>query len=88
MIHSHAFGQDGSFASYDQNGRQVDDGKYVAVDDHTFSLDDPPVRVRYKIIDSKATFAVAPAVCKSKPCREAYAHVISAFFPVTYTRTN
>jgi hypothetical protein len=86
MIHSHTFDHDGSFASYDQNGRQVDDGKYVAVDDHTFTLGDPPVRVRYKIIGSKATFTVSPALCKSKSCREAYAHVISAFFPATYTK--
>lgn len=87
MIHSHTFGQDGSFASYDQSGGKVDDGNFIVVDDHTFTLDDPPVRVQYKIIGGKAAFTVVPPVCKSKPCREAYAHVISAFFALTYTRT-
>lgn len=86
MKHSHAFGEDGSFASYDQDGEQVDDGSYTAIDDRTFTLSDPPIRVRYRIDGDKATFRVVVPDCKTKRCRENTAYVISAFFPSTYTR--
>jgi hypothetical protein len=84
--HSHGFGEDGSFASYDENGEQVDDGTYVAVDDRTFTLGDPPVTVHYRIEGDKATFDVVDPACKPKRCRESAAYVTSVFFPRTYER--
>ena len=70
MRHSHSFDEftPGSFASYDQNGQQVDDGKYKKVDDRTLTLGDPPVTVRYEIDGDEATFDVVLPDCKTKPC--------------------
>jgi hypothetical protein len=84
--HSHGFGANGSFASYDPIGRQVDDGRYVAVDDRTLTLGDPPVTVHYRIEGDKATFDVVVPDCKSKRCLESAAYVTSVFFPRTYQR--
>ncbi len=84
MKHSHSFGEDGQFASYNQNGEQVDDGRYKRVDDRTITLSDPPVRVRYEIDGDQATFKVLPGDCKTRRCRESTAYVISAFFPRNY----
>ena len=88
MQHSHSFDEffDGSFASYDQNGQQVDDGKYKKVDDRTLTLGDPPVTVRYEIDGDEATFDVVLPDCKTKPCQESTAYVISVFFPRVYER--
>ncbi|MBA3408810.1 MAG: hypothetical protein H0U06_12290 [Solirubrobacterales bacterium] len=84
--HSHSLGEDGAFASYDQAGMPVDDGTYKEVDDGTFTLSEPPIRLRYKIDGDKATFKVAVPDCKAKRCRESAAYVVSAFFPRTYER--
>jgi hypothetical protein len=84
--HSHGFGADGAFASYDQNGDQVDDGAYQRVNDHTFKLGDPPVAVRYRIEGNNATFSVVIPHCKTKRCRKSTAYVVSAFFPHDYQR--
>jgi hypothetical protein len=88
MQHSHSFGEffDGSFASYDQNGQQVDDGRYTTVDDHTFTLADPPVPVHYRIAGDKATFKVVIPDCKTRQCEESTAYVTSVFFPRVYER--
>lgn len=67
--HSHSFGEDGSFASYDQNGQQVDQGSYKIVDDRTLTLGDPPVAVRYRIEGDTATFRVVISPeCKTEGC--------------------
>jgi hypothetical protein len=84
--HSHGFGEDGSFASYDANGQQVDDGRYTPVDDRTFTLGDPPVTVHYRIDGDEATFDVVVPDCTKKACRESAAYVTSVFFPRTYER--
>ena len=84
--HSHAFEASGAFASYDENGQQVDDGTYSRVDRHTFTLGDPPVPVRYRITGNTATFDVVVPHCKDAPCRKSTAYVVSAFFPHTYKR--
>jgi alpha/beta hydrolase fold len=84
--HSHSFGENGSFDSYDQNGEQVDDGTYTPVDDRTFTLGDPPVTVHYRIEGDKATFDVVDPACQTKRCRESAAYVTSVFFPRTYER--
>jgi hypothetical protein len=84
--HSHGFGESGSFASYDQNGQQVDDGIYTLVDDRTLTLGDPPVAVHYRIEGDRATFDVVAPDCKTKRCRESAAYVTSVFFPRVYQR--
>jgi hypothetical protein len=84
--HSHGFGESGSFASYDANGQQVDEGSYTPVDDRTFTLGDPPVVVHYRIDGDKATFDVVIPNCKTKRCRESLAYVTSVFFPRVYER--
>jgi hypothetical protein len=84
--HSHGFGESGSFASYDANGQQVDEGSYTPVDDRTFTLGDPPVVVHYRIDGDKATFDVVIPDCKTKRCRESAAYVTSVFFPRVYER--
>ncbi|MDQ3728074.1 MAG: hypothetical protein M3355_00640 [Actinomycetota bacterium] len=84
--HSHRFGESGSFASYDANGQQVDDGSYTPVDDRTFTLGNPPVNVHYRIEGDKATFDVVIPDCKTNGCEESTAYVTSVFFPRTYDR--
>lgn len=84
--HSHSFGEDGAFASFDQDGMQVDDGTYKDVDDSTFTLSEPPICVRYRIDGHKATFEVAVPACKAKRCCKSAAYVVSAFFPRPYER--
>ena len=84
--HSHGFGANGSFASYDADGQQVDEGSYTPVDDRTFTLGDPPVDVHYRIEGDKATFDVVLPDCTTKRCRESAAYVTSVFFPRVYER--
>ena len=84
--HSHGFQADGAFASFDQDGQQVDEGTYKSVDSHTFTLGEPPVPVRYVIKGDTATFDVEVPRCKNAECRTSTAYVVSAFFPRTYKR--
>jgi hypothetical protein len=79
--HSHGFEADGAFASYDQDGQQVDDGTYTKVNGRTFTLGEPPVPVRYRIKGDTATFDVVVPDCQNARCRESTAYVVSAFFP-------
>lgn len=82
-------GEDGSFASYNQDGEQVDDGSYEGLGDRTFALTSPPVRVpvRYRIEGDTATFRVmVPPDCTTQKCRESLAYLISVFPPRTYKR--
>ena len=88
MVHSHSFDEffDGSFASYDQNGQQVDDDEYRKIDDRTLTLGKPPVTVHYRIDGDRATFDVVVPDCKTKQCEKSTAYVISVFFPRVYER--
>jgi hypothetical protein len=86
--HSHRFGADGGFASFDDVGQQVDDGSYAPVDDHTLTLGKPPITVRYAIEGDNATFDVVVPECKSKACEESAAYVVSVFFPREYERVD
>jgi hypothetical protein len=86
--HSHGFQADGAFASYDQDGQQVDEGTYKKVNSHTFTLGEPPVPVRYVIKGDTATFDVEVPHCKDARCRKSTAYVVSAFFPRIYKRIN
>jgi hypothetical protein len=88
MEHSHSFGEDGSFASYDQNGQQVDEGTYEIIDDRTLTHVDPPIPARFRIEDDTATFDAVLPNCKTEGCREAAAYVVSVFFPRTYKRAD
>jgi len=71
--HSHGFEADGAFASYDQEGQQVDEGTYTKVNGRTFTLGEPPVPVRYRIKGDTATFDVVIPDCKNARCRESTA---------------
>jgi hypothetical protein len=84
--HSHGFGADGSFASYDENGMQVDDGAYQRINDHTLTLGKPAIRVHYRIDGDRAAFVVISPHCRTERCRKSLAYVVSAFFPRTYDR--
>jgi hypothetical protein len=86
--HSHSFAEDGSFASYDQNGQQVDEDSYKTVDDRTLTLGKPPVTVHYQIEGDKATFDVVIPDCKTRKCQFSTAYVISVFFPRVYERAD
>ena len=79
---SHSFGKYGSFASYDQNGHQVDHDSYITVDDRTFILADAGVTVHYRIEGDEATFKVVLADCTTDRCEDTdNAYVTSVFFP-------
>jgi hypothetical protein len=78
--HSHSFAEDGTFASYDYNGNQVDDDSYEIVDDHTFILG--RITFRYRIEDDTIMFdPVIPADCSTRRCRDKYAYAVSVAFP-------
>lgn len=87
LEHSHFFTASGEFGSHDQNGEQVDDGDYLAVDADTLSFPSHAsefgyagdLDVDYAIEDGVATFDVAlPEPCEDS-CRDAYAWALSAF---------
>jgi hypothetical protein len=87
LEHSHFFTATGGFGSHDENGDQVDDGDYEAIDADTlafpshateFSFDGDLV-VDYVIDGDVVTFDVAlPNPCE-QTCRDAYAWAHSAF---------
>jgi hypothetical protein len=78
--HSHKFWKDGTFNSYDQNGRQVDDGKYEIVDFNTILF--AGFHVDYRIDGDTIVFSLAvPKSCTSKDCRAMAAYAINVFYP-------
>jgi hypothetical protein len=90
--HSHFFTKDGRFGSNDQNGEQVDDGDYNAVNDTTLAFPSHEkefgreITVRYRIEGDTLNFAVVvPDPC-TRSCRIATAWAISAFYPGPFTR--
>jgi hypothetical protein len=86
--HSHGFEADGDFASYDESGRQVDEGSYRTSGDK-LTVSRPPfdVTVRYRISGDTATFDLeTPPNCETKRCRDTLALAIGTFFPRTYGR--
>jgi Tol biopolymer transport system component len=93
--HSHFFTADGKFGSYDQNGKQVDDGDYTVVGDelrfpsHGRELGQgTEIVVRFRIEGDVATFDVkVPAACPD-PCGLAYFWALSAFASGPWTRSH
>jgi hypothetical protein len=78
--HSHTFWADGTFNSYDENGRQVDDGTYQIVDDHTLAIGD--MRFSYTTVGDTIAFdVVIPKPCTSEKCRGDLGWAFSVAYP-------
>jgi hypothetical protein len=78
--HSHTFWPDGTFNSYDQLGKQVDDGTYKIVNDHTFTIGSQAFH--YRISGDTIMFdVVIPKHCTSKTCRGSIAWAFSVANP-------
>jgi hypothetical protein len=87
LEHSHFFTASGAFGSHDENGQQVDDGNYVAMDANTLAFPSHATEfgyaadllVDYAIKDGVLTFDVAlPQSCEGS-CSDAYAWALAAF---------
>jgi hypothetical protein len=87
VVHSHFFTADAKFGSHDEKGRQVDDGRYQMVDDHTITfLPAGDVTVYFYIEGETLMFeVVVPDPCVGS-CREATAWALSAFYPRPFQR--
>jgi hypothetical protein len=86
LKHSHFFTATGLFGSYDQSGRQVDDGDYNFIALNTLSFPSHArdfghsITVRYTISQGKLAFSVVvPKPCAGK-CAAATAWALSAFY--------
>jgi hypothetical protein len=80
ILHSHKFWEDGTFNSYNQFGRQVDDGTYKIVDGDTILF--AGFHVDYKIDGNTIVFSfTVPKSCTSKECRAQAAYAINVFYP-------
>jgi hypothetical protein len=85
--HSHTFWPDGMFNSYDENGRQVDDGTYTLIDDHTFMIGSSGTFHFSRDGDTIMFDVVIPASCLSEACRGDLAWAFSVANPgQTWTR--
>jgi hypothetical protein len=86
--HSHSFSEAGEFASFDENGEQVDDGTFEVTDEGLFTLRRPPFEseVRYRVEGDTATFDLVVPGCEAKACRTGAALGVATFFPRTYLR--
>jgi len=91
LAHDHVFYRDGRFASVDNNGRFVDDGRYRLPNDHTIvfphsrNASYPPVTAHFRFSDRLNTVAFDLVLPKnldecSERCREAYGWAVSVFF--------
>jgi hypothetical protein len=77
--HSHTFWPNGMFNSYDENGKQVDDGPWAIVDDHTFTIGNSTFT--YTIAGDALTFEpVVPADCSGR-CKDDLGWMYSVSFP-------
>lgn len=87
VLHSHFFTANGGFGSRDEMGRQVDDGSYRIVDDHTITfLPSGDVTVHFNIEGDTLMFeVVVPDPCVAS-CRQATAWALSAFYPGPFQR--
>ena len=90
LAHDHIFYRDGRFASVNQNGEFVDEGRYRLPNDRTIVFPNgdapyPPVRAHFRFSDHLNTVTfdlVLPDNLDecSERCREAYAWAVSVFF--------
>ncbi len=77
--HSHTFWPNGMFNSYDENGRQVDDGPWAIVDAQTFTIGKSTFS--YSIVGDALMFEpIVPAVCSGQ-CRDDLGWMYSVSFP-------
>ena len=91
LKHSHAFYANGTFASFDAAGKQVDDQFYRIVSSNTFVIGPKAglkaATVQFRLSANTIRFSVViPRPCTTKWCRESTAWAISAFFPGTFMR--
>jgi hypothetical protein len=70
MVHSHFFAKDRRFGSLDQNGNQVDDGRYRIISRHTFRIGRSTFRYR---ISERKRLALNPVI-RAAARRQALAH--------------
>jgi hypothetical protein len=86
VVHSHFFTANGGFGSYDETGRQVDDGSYRIVDDRTIIFPSSNVTVHLSIEGNTVMFeVVVPDPCVGS-CRDNTAWALSAFYPGLFER--
>ncbi|MBA3703777.1 MAG: hypothetical protein H0W79_13360 [Rubrobacteraceae bacterium] len=91
LAHDHIFYRDGRFASVDNNGRFVDDDRYMLTNDHTIVFPNsrnesfPPVTAHFRFSDDLNTVTFDLVLPKnldecSVRCRGAYGWAVSVFF--------
>ncbi len=91
LAHDHIFYRDGRFASVDNNGRFVDDDRYMLTNDHTIVFPNsrnesfPPVTAHFRFSDDLNTVTFDLVLPKnlnecSERCRGAYGWAVSVFF--------
>lgn len=86
VLHSHFFTASGGFGSYDEKGRQVDNGSYQIVDNRTITFPSSDVTVHFSIEGDTLMFeVVVPEPCVGS-CPEANAWALSAFYPGPFQR--
>ena len=87
--HSHFFTVDGLFGSRDQDGNQVDDGRYRVTDDATFvvSKEFPDVTFRFSVDGGTIKFEPVMPACAPE-CFEATWAVTVAYEGLPWTRVS
>jgi hypothetical protein len=78
--HSHRFGADGTFNSYNQFGEEVDAGEYEIVDENTILF--IGFEIDYKVEGNTIVFSFSvPESCTSNGCRQRAVGAVSVFYP-------
>lgn len=78
--HSHGFGADGTFNSYNQFGEEVDAGEYEIVDENTILF--IGFEIDYKVEGDTIVFSFSvPESCTSNGCRQRAVGAVSVFYP-------
>jgi hypothetical protein len=90
MQHDHVFYRDGRFASVNEKGEFVDDGRYILPNDHTIVLPSrdksiPPITTHFRFSDHLSTVTFELVLPKnldqcSQNCREEYGYAVSVFY--------
>ena len=77
--HSHTFWPNGMFNSYDENGKQVDDGPWAVIDDHTFTIGKSTFT--YSVAGDALMFEpIVPADCSGQ-CRDDLGWMYAVSYP-------
>ena len=78
--HSHRFGADGTFNSYNQFGEEVDAGEYEIVDENTILF--IGFEIDYKVEGDTIVFSFSvPESCTTNGCRQRAVGAVSVFYP-------